>query len=293
MNPSVTRHLGRSLYQLRSTTPRFQLRTMASTTKDGWSANQYVKFLNERTQPAVDLLSRVPATSPKRVVDLGCGPGNSTAVLAERYPNADLSGIDSSPDMIRKAKETLPGVAFDVADLQTYKPDGPIDVLFSNAVLQWIPAGSRIQVIRQLLEHLAPGGSLAVQVPFNLSEPSHVAMKETAFAPNVPWEEKLKAANPVREEFPDPSELYDGLKHLCADLTIWKTTYYHTMDNHEGIVEWVKGTGLRPFLDPLTESERKEYTEQYLARLRAAYPTQKDGKVVLPYPRLFVVATKA
>lgn len=266
---------------------------MASTTKDGWSANQYVKFLNERTQPAVDLLSRVPATSPKRVVDLGCGPGNSTAVLAERYPNADLSGIDSSPDMIRKAKETLPGVAFDVADLQTYKPDGPIDVLFSNAVLQWIPAGSRIQVIRQLLEHLAPGGSLAVQVPFNLSEPSHVAMKETAFAPNVPWEEKLKAANPVREEFPDPSELYDGLKHLCADLTIWKTTYYHTMENHEGIVEWVKGTGLRPFLDPLTESERKEYTEQYLARLRAAYPAQKDGKVVLPYPRLFVVATKA
>ncbi|KAL2672876.1 hypothetical protein Neosp_013592 [[Neocosmospora] mangrovei] len=248
---------------------------MASATKDGWSANQYVKFLNERTQPAVDLLSRVPATSPKRVVDLGCGPGNSTAVLAERYPNADLSGIDSSPDMIRKAKETLPGVAFDVADLQTYKPDGPIDV------------------IRQLLEHLAPGGSLAVQVPFNLSEPSHVAMKETAFAPNVPWADKLKAANPVREEFPDPSELYDGLKHLCADLTIWKTTYYHTMENHDGIVEWVKGTGLRPFLDPLTESERKEYSEQYLTRLRAAYPTQKDGKVVLPYPRLFLVATKA
>ncbi|KAM0426115.1 hypothetical protein ACHAPT_008746 [Fusarium lateritium] len=266
---------------------------MASAAKDTWSANQYVKFVNERTQPSADLLSRVPTTSPKRVVDVGCGPGNSTAVLAKRYPDADVSGFDSSPDMIRKAKDTLPGVAFEVADLQTYKPEGPVDVLFSSAVFQWVPAGSRIQVLRQLLEHLAPGGSLAFQVPFNLSEPSHVSMKETAFAPNAPWVEKLKAANPVREEFPDPSELYDGLRHLCSDLTIWKTTYIHTMENHEGIVEWVKGTGLRPFLEPLSEPERQEYTKQYLERLRAAYPTQKDGKVLLPYPRLFVVATKA
>ncbi|KAM5357565.1 hypothetical protein ACJZ2D_016136 [Fusarium nematophilum] len=211
---------------------------MASTQKDKWSANQYVKFIGERTQPARDLLSRVPLASPKRVIDLGCGPGNSTAVLAERYPDADLSGIDSSPDMIRKAKDTLPGVSFGIADLQTFKPEGPVDLYFSNAVFQWLPGSSRIQIISDLISQLAPGGVLAFQVPFNVSEPSHAAMQETAVAPNTPWEETLRRANPGRDEFPTPAELYDGLKPACSEVHIWKTTYFHTMENHEGIVEW-------------------------------------------------------
>ncbi|KAJ4264269.1 hypothetical protein NW762_005464 [Fusarium torreyae] len=259
---------------------------MAQANKDTWSADQYSKFINERTRPASDLLARVPNASPKRVVDIGCGPGNSTAVLAERYPNAQLSGFDSSADMIKKAKKTLPDVSFEVADVQTFNPDGPVDVLFSNAVFQWLPNGKRIEIISKLIEHLAPGGSLAFQVPYNLSEPSHVSMRETANAPNTPWEETLKRANISRDEFPSPVELYDGLKHLCSEIDIWKTTYFHTMENHEGIVEWVKGTGLRPYIDPLSDSEREAFLKHYVAKLKEGYPSQKDGKVLLPYPRL-------
>ncbi|KAH7123148.1 trans-aconitate methyltransferase [Dactylonectria macrodidyma] len=274
------------------TSKRFLSTTMEYASKDTWSANQYSKFINERTRPAVELLNRVSVHNPKTVVDLGCGPGNSTAVLAERYPHANVSGIDSSADMIQKAKSTLPGVSFEVEDLQSFKPDEPIDVLFSNAVFQWLPSGRRIQIITQLLEHLSVGGTLAFQIPFNMSEPSHVTMRETAFAPGTPWVDTLRQVNPVREEFPTPNDLYDGLKAHCSELDIWTTTYIHVMENHEAIIEWVKGTGLRPFIDPLSEAERRGFVEYYLQRLREVYPVQKDGKVLLPYPRLFVVATK-
>lgn len=141
--------------------------------------------------------------------------------------------------------------------------------------------------------HLSPGGVLAFQIPHNLSEPSHVMMRETAFAEDAPWAEKLRRENPTRDDFPSPVELYDGLTSLSAGLDIWQTTYYHTMENHEGIVEWVKGTGLRPFLNPLTEEEQREFTSRYLDRLKGAYTAQEDGRVLLPYPRLFLVATKA
>lgn len=258
-----------------------------------WSAKQYAKFLDERTRPSRDLLARVPLAAPKRVIDLGCGPGNSTAVLAERYPEADLSGIDSSPDMIRQAKETLPSVPFDIADLQTYQPEGgAVDLLFSNAVFQWLPGDIRLRIITDLVASLAPGGSLAFQVPNNLSEPSHVLMRETAFAPGTPWEATMRRANPGRDEFQTHVELYDALSPLCSGVDIWETKYFHTLENHEAIVEWVKGTGLRPFVDPLSDAERTGFLAEYLNRLRKAYPSQQDGKVLLPYPRLFVVATK-
>lgn len=267
---------------------------MASKAKgDKWSAQQYVKFIGERTRPANDLLSRVTLTSPKTIIDLGCGPGNSTSVLAERYPDAKLTGIDSSPDMIQKAKDTLPALSFEVADLQTFQPEGQVDLLFSNAVFQWLPASSRIQIIRRLIEHLSAGGTLAFQVPVNMSEPSHVAMREAASTPDAPWTKTLSRLNPTREEFPTPSELYEALQPLCSGIEIWKTTYFHTMENHEAIVEWVKGTGLRPFIDPLSETERRGYLQDYLARLKSLYPTQQDGKILLEYPRLFVVAIKA
>jgi trans-aconitate 2-methyltransferase len=266
---------------------------MAQANKDTWSADQYSKFLKDRTRPSTDLLTHVPNVSPKRVVDIGCGPGNSTAVLAERYPNAKVSGFDTSPDMIRKAKETLPNADFKVADLQTFKPDVPVDVLFSNAVFQWLPNGKRIEIVTRLLDHLAPGGSLAFQIPYNLNEPSHAVMREVADMPNKPWSETLKRANISRDQFPSPTEIWDGLKPLCADLDIWQTTYMHVMENHEGIVEWVKGTGLRPYVDPLDENARKDFIETYLGKLKEAYTAQNDGKVLLPYPRLFVVATKA
>ncbi|CAG9984144.1 unnamed protein product [Clonostachys byssicola] len=258
-----------------------------------WSASQYLKFEAERTQPARDLLSRVPLSSPKRVVDLGCGPANSTALLVDKFPDASVSGMDSSPDMIKKAKEVLPSVPFEVADLDTYQPDGQVDLFYSNAVFQWIPGPKRIPLFQSLLGELPSGGVFAFQVPDNLTEPSHTAMREAAFAPGTAWEETLTRAAPGRDDFPTPVEIYNALQPLASEIQIWRTTYYHTLENHEAIVEWVKGTGLRPYVDPLSPEQKAGFLEDYLSRLRKLYQSQEDGKVLLPYPRLFMVAVKA
>lgn len=257
-----------------------------------WSADQYLKFAGERTRPSYDLLAQVPLTSPRRVVDLGCGPGNSTAVLAARYPDAHLRGMDSSPDMVRTAQTTLPDVPFELGDLSTYTPDEPADLLFSNAVFQWLPVQDRIPIIRRLIQTQPAGGVFAFQVPDNFTEPSHAAMRDTA-ANGGPWTAVLKDRPQALAKFQSPQELYDQLKPLCSTLNIWHTHYYHILDNHEAVVEWVKGTGLRPFVDPLSAEDRQGFLDAYLARIKEVYPASFDGKVILKYPRLFVVAVKA
>lgn len=262
-------------------------RTMA--TKD-WSASQYTKFEDERTLPARDLLARIPLQSVKHIVDLGCGPGNSTSVLATRYPDAHLVGIDSSPDMIQKAKAALPGAEFSVMDLNSYTPttSPPTDIFFSNAVLHWLGNDERIKIIKALMETQSSGGVFAFQVPYNLTEPSHVLMREVA--ENGPWSEMLKDVS--RDTFQTPHEIYDHLKPLSSKVDIFKTEYYHSLENHEAIVEWVKGTGLRPYVDPLQPQDEKAFLTEYLKRLEIAYPKSFDGRVLLRYPRLFVVAVK-
>jgi trans-aconitate 2-methyltransferase len=254
-----------------------------------WSAAQYLKFKDERTQPARDLLARVPLQTPKRVVDLGCGPGNSTAVLESRYPDALLVGMDSSPDMIRQAKSTLPHLKFDIADLKTYTPEAPVDLYYSNAVLQWLGREERTEVIKRLIGTQPTGGVFAFQVPDNLNEPSHVLMRETSKA--GPWTAKLQSVG--RDTFQSPQEIYDQLKPLCSEVNLFHTSYYHSLENHESIIEWVKGTGLRPYMDPLQPEERDAFLKEYLRRLREAYPSSVDGRVLLRYPRLFVVALKS
>ncbi|KAL2867624.1 S-adenosyl-L-methionine-dependent methyltransferase [Aspergillus lucknowensis] len=241
-------------------------------TKD-WSAQQYLKFEAERTRPSHDLLAQVPLKSPKRVVDLGCGPGNSTAVLRAQYPDAHLTGMDSSPDMIRKARTTLPNVEFTVEDLRTYAPQESVDVFFSNAVFQWLPRNERLQVIRRLMESQPSGGVFALQVPDNLTEPSHAAMRETAM--NGPWAQTLSTSG--RDRFQSPQEIYDELKPICADVNIWHTHYYHSLENHEAMVEWVKGTGLRPFIDPLSPADKDSFLKSYLGRLEQVYPNLSQG----------------
>lgn len=257
------------------------------TAKD-WSAAQYLKFENERTQPARDLLSRVLLSSPKRIVDLGCGPANSTSVLKARYPNATITGLDSSPDMINKAKSILPEVEFEVADLSTWTTDDKVDLFFSNAVFQWLKGPDRIAVIKRLLESQNQGTVFALQVPDNLDQPSHMLMHEAAAS--GPW--KAKLAGVQRDGFQSPQELYDAVKPFAGAVDIFETSYYHSLESHEAIIEWVKGTGLKPFLDPLDEEEKRGFLEQYLKKLRGAYPVSVDGKVLLKYPRLFMVAVK-
>jgi trans-aconitate 2-methyltransferase len=259
-------------------------------TKD-WSAAQYLKFEEERTRPSRDLLSQVPLKSPKRVVDLGCGPGNSTTVLAAQYPQSHITGMDSSPDMIEKARATLPGIEFTLDDLNSYTPNEPVDLFFSNAVFQWLSYVDRIKVIMKLIQTQPSGGVSAFQVPDNFMEPSHEAMR--SLAAEGPWAATLSRLQPAREAFQSPQELYDQIKPLCSSVNLWHTHYHHVLDGHEALVEWVKGTGLRPFIDPLSTEEREGFLKAYLERLKKIYPSSYDGKVLLRYPRLFMVAIRA
>jgi trans-aconitate 2-methyltransferase len=251
-----------------------------------WSAAQYLKFEDERTRPARDLLAQVPVEKPRRVVDIGCGPGNSTELLAGRWPRAQISGFDTSPDMLEKARARLPGVAFDLADAADWAPPEPVDVIFANAVFQWLP--EHPAVLRRLMRHLAPGGALAVQMPDNLSEPSHRLMRETAAEMRF----STKLASAAREPLPPVSFYYDLLTPLSGKVDIWHTLYNHPLTDAAAIVEWVKSTGLKPFLDPLDGDEKREFLAVYAAKIAKAYPPAADGRVLLRFPRLFIVARR-
>jgi trans-aconitate 2-methyltransferase len=253
-----------------------------------WSAAQYVKFEEERTRPVRDLVQRIPLAEVATAADVGCGPGNSTEVLRERYPGARIIGLDSSPDMIKAARKRLPGIAFEVADVRDWRAKDSLDVILANAVLQWIPDHETL--FPALMARLCPGGALAVQMPNNLDEPSHRLMREVAS--DGPWAAKLKDAAKARTER-HPAEWYFRLlRPHTAHVDVWRTTYFHPLAGAHAVVEWVTGTGLRPFLDPLGESEQGAFLARYEAAIDQAYPAEADGTVLLPFPRLFVVAVR-
>jgi len=253
-----------------------------------WSPAQYLKFTDERTRAARDLLAQVPLTEAKLIYDLGCGPGNSTELLAKAYPGARVIGVDNSPAMLAKARVTLPQCEFEEGDLARWNGGQGADLLFSNATFQWVPG--HLEVLQRSLTGLKHSGVLAVQMPDNLGEPSHVAM--IAAGRNTPYSDKLIEASEARDFLPEPADYYAALKPLCAKFGVWHTIYNHPVDGTSGIIEWLKGTGLRPFLEPLTPEEQGDYLSRYAAMLAKAYPLQADGKVLLRFPRLFMVAVK-
>ncbi len=250
-----------------------------------WDDRQYLKFSDERTRAARDLLARVPLDEAQTVADLGCGPGNSTALLHARWPAARITGIDSSADMLRRARHDLPACEWVEADVSAWRPAAPVDLLFANAVLHWLP--DHAGLFPALLGHVRPGGVLAVQMPCSFSEPSHRAMRELP----GPWRERLRH---VRAEptVADPAFYYDLLAPHARRIDLWRTTYEHVLAGADAIVEWVKGTGLRPCLDALDEHERPAYLAAYRAAIAAAYPARADGKCLFSFPRLFIVATR-
>jgi len=254
-----------------------------------WSAEQYVAFEDERTRPVRDLLAALPPIDALSALDLGCGPGNSTEVLAERYPEAQVAGIDSSPDMIAAARRRLPQLNFAVEDVQDCKFTGPFDVILANAVLQWVP--NHQLLLPQLIGKLAPKGGLAVQMPDNLDVPAHRLMRELAVL--SPWAAKLANAAASRTPLAGVDWYYELLRPHCARVDFWRTTYYHSLTGGAAaIVEWFKGSGLRPFIEPLSDAERGEYLKRYTAEIADAYPTLADGSVLLPFPRMFMVAIR-
>ncbi|MBL8267237.1 trans-aconitate 2-methyltransferase [Steroidobacter sp.] len=252
-----------------------------------WSANQYTRFESERTRPARDLVAAIPQDSVQLAVDLGCGPGNSTEALLARYPTAAVSGIDSSEDMIDTARKRLPHLNFEVGDIGRWKADRAVDVILANASLQWLPDHQTLYP--RLLAQLAKGGCLAVQTPDNLSETPHRAARE--LAASAQWANKIGSVrHPDRHE---AQWYYSLLRPLCSRVDVWRTTYFHELQGHQAVVEWFKGTALRPFVAPLDAQERETFLGQYLDKISAEMPMLEGGTVLLPFPRLFIVAQRS
>jgi len=253
-----------------------------------WSAQQYLLFEAERSRPAIDLVNRVPPRPRGLIVDLGCGPGNSTRLLVERFPSSEVIGVDTSIDMLTTARTELPGVQFALASAATWRPTAPANLIFANAVMQWVPR--HIEVLKELAAALAPDGALAVQMPDNYDEPSHILMREVASRPRYRY--KLARVGASREPIGQLQDYFEALSLLCPSVDIWRTTYLHRLSSPGAIVEWVKGTGLRPYLAALTASERDDFLFQYSAEIAHAYPPRANGEALLPFPRLFIVAER-
>lgn len=251
-----------------------------------WDPAQYLKFAGERMRPAVDLLARVAAEAPQAVVDLGCGAGNLAPLLMARWPGAQLTGVDSSPEMLARARAAYPKAQFVQGDIGAWRPARPVDVLYSNAALHWLDGHERL--LPALLESLAPGGWLAVQMPRNFSAPSHTSIVETIEQGS--WRARLE---PLvrREPVAAPGFYWRLLEPRAAELQVWETEYLQVLEGEDPVLEWVKATGLRPVLNGLEGAERERFLQIYRQRLRQAYPQKADGKTLYPFPRLFIVAT--
>jgi trans-aconitate 2-methyltransferase len=249
-----------------------------------WNPTVYLTYGDERTRPALELLARLKNENPSRVIDLGCGPGNSTAALAARWPHAHLEGLDSSAEMLALARKTDLRAEWIQADIDTWSARAKYDVIFSNATFQWL--GGHRALLARLVSFIEPGGSLAFQVPHNMDAPSHLLMRETAAG--GPWATKLKNVREVAVL--QAAEYFDILNAYDAEVDIWETEYLHVLDGEDAVYTWVSGTGLRPFVQALEGGERDAFIVDYKARLNGAYPTRGDGKTLFPFKRLFVVA---
>ena len=251
-----------------------------------WSAKQYTLFEQQRTRPVRDLVAAIPTADVRTAVDLGCGPGNSTEVLAERFPEAQVTGMDSSDDMLADARKRLPALNFELADIGTWSPVHTFDVILANASLQWLP--DHATLYPHLVNQLNPGGTLAVQTPDNLDEPAHRLARDVAA--DGPWSAKIGAVK--HNERHTASYYYELLSKHCSAVEVWRTTYQHPLADHAAVVEWFKASALRPFLAPLSSDEKTAFLQAYQARITQAYPALADGTVLLPFPRLFIIATR-
>jgi trans-aconitate 2-methyltransferase len=249
-----------------------------------WDPERYLTYADERGRPFADLLARVGADEPSRVVDLGCGAGNLTSWLAERWPGVDVLGLDSSPEMIDRARASAyPGVRFEVADLRRWTADRPVDVLVSNATLQWVPG--HLDLLPHLVEQVRPGGWFAFQVPGNFAEPSHARLHELAADPRF----REYAGGAARPDAHGPQVYLEALLGLGCEVDAWETTYLHLLQGEDPVFTWVSGTGARPVLQSLPEGLREDFEADYKRLLREAYPPGPHG-TVLPFRRVFVVA---
>jgi len=256
-----------------------------------WDPSQYLKFGGERLRPALDLLARAPVEAPAQVVDLGCGTGAITRILADRFPGARVTGVDGSAEMLSKTVKSAPpgeAIVWQQADIAGWAPPGPVDLIYSNAALQWLKGHEAL--FPHLLAQLAPGGALMVQMPRNHGAPSHTLM-EAAIARRPALAEALKA-KPRSWPPGDPAYYYDLLRPRCRSVDIWETEYLHVLQGEDPVVEWTKGTALKPVLDCLDDEGRAAFLAEYKAACRQAYRPRADGCTLFPFRRIFLVAVR-
>lgn len=251
-----------------------------------WNPSLYLQYGNQRTQPAIDLTSRIASEQPRDIIDLGCGTGNSTAILKSRWPDATVSGLDSSPDMLAKARESDATISWLQADLDHWQPPQAFDIIFSNAAFQWV--ADIEAVLTRLFNGLSKQGVLAFQVPNNTRSPFYKEMIAMAESPQ--WRDYLDSVKTTLT-YKDASYYYDLLNDRSSQLFIWETEYFQVMEGAEGIIEWASSTSLSPYLQALpSEDAQMAYKEELLERYRNAYPAMNSGKVLFPFNRQFVIA---
>ena len=253
-----------------------------------WKPELYLKFENQRTQPSIDLVSRIDMCNPKRIIDIGCGPGNSTAVLKNRWPNADITGLDSSPAMIAQASKADCGIAWVCLDASSdLSALGRFDIVFSNAAIQWMPHHEKL--LPNLFSLLESGGVLTLQIPNTAHMPVHTALQ--TLVKSEKWRAQFGNVA-THSVFPAPY-YYDILSTLSNDIDLWETHYYHVMESHQSIVQWYSSTGLRPYLNSLdSDSAQSAFLAEFENELKVVYPAQNDGFVLFPFVRIFVIARK-
>lgn len=252
-----------------------------------WNADLYLKFTAERTQPAIDLACRIGLSNPTRILDIGCGPGNSTRVLKNQYPHAHILGVDNSHAMLETARRDCPDLEFQYCDAATGLSglERDYDVVFSNACIQWLPDHRRI--IPEMLHLLKPGGILAVQTPMNYDEPIHLIIEQ--LTGSALWSGYF----PNRRIFYNllPEEYFDLFSELAVDFSLWTTIYYHRLGSHQDILTWYRSTGLKPYLEQLPEPVRPDFEQQIFREIEKAYPARSNGQIIFRFPRFFMTAT--
>jgi len=258
-----------------------------SSSPSSWDPGAYLAFSDSRARPAADLIARIAQTAPVRIVDLGCGAGNVTQLLAKRWPGARVTGIDSSAAMLSRARENTDSIRWVQADIAEWTPRRSLNLIFSNAALHWLDAHGTL--FPRLVRCLNAGGELAVQMPGNFHAPSHRAIAE--IAANERWRERLLPLlrpRPVHA----PDFYIAKLSALTSSLDVWETTYWHVLDGDNPVVEWTKGTALRPFLEALPSADRQAFLAAYAERIAEAYSPAADGRTLFPFRRLFIVARR-
>ena len=260
-----------------------------------WNPELYLRFAAERTRPALDLAMRARtlleaggSAAPPRILDLGCGPGNSTAVLAALFPGSSLVGLDSSPEMIESARKGEVQAEWVLCDGATYRPAGGFDLVFSNAALQWIPDQSAI--LAKMSSWLRPGGALAIQVPGNGDSPLHQSLRRTAAS--SAWGSRFEGLEKLIR-YEEPPFYFEELAPSGLSVELWESTYWHLLSSWQAMIDWYSGTGMRPWLERLaSEAERQAFKDAVLEGASAGYPLRPDGSVFFPFRRIFVTAVR-